>query len=88
MKVTKDIINILFHWHKVNDSEIIKVKKYLMPEDDVANISMVVTEHPNIDIHGKLYMEWCEINVYENNILLCHIIVDAKAEKATYSFEV
>lgn len=86
MKINKDIMNILSRWEYVSDNDIVKVKRTLMPDDDHQTISIIVTAHPNIKEDGSIYIEWCDISVYQNKEHLCHIIVDSHTMTATYSF--
>lgn len=86
MKSSQTIISILTNWINANDVDIEKVKEFLMPEDDISNISLTLTSHPNLNANNEIYIEWFDIDVYLQKKYLCNIILYTKNMNITYYF--
>ena len=71
-------MDILSNWQRASQTEIDYVKTWLMPEDDIENIKFKVIDHPTIDDHKNIVIDWYEIEVFDtrSNALICRIIVN------------
>lgn len=69
--MNKLYMDILWNWRHATDTERNKIKKWLMPEDDIKNLIFKVTDHP-IFRNGQITYHFFEIEVQD----ICHIIVD------------
>ena len=58
-----------------------------MPNDDIQYITMKVTEHANINTrNGDVYVDWFDIQVYQEGIHICDITVHSHTEDISYDF--
>lgn len=68
------MIEILENWKSASDADCLKVKKWLMPEDDVEHLFLRVTDHPKLK-NGRIVVDWFEIEAFNDTTLIASIIV-------------
>jgi hypothetical protein len=83
------LIHTLETWNHATDIQRLRVKKQLMPEDDVDTLFFKVTTHPDWDDVANCAVMWfCEIEVYDANKLVCTIIVETRPFDIIYHWHV
>lgn len=78
------LYDILCRWTHATDEEVAYVKTLLMPEDAIDKITFKVTEHPDINSKGEMYIAWFDIDVYSNGLPLGYIIINTESGTVDY----
>lgn len=67
---------LLLDWNILDDIDVQRLKRLLLPDDDIEFITIKVTDHPNINNSTHcVYIEWFDIEVFENGRHICDCVV-------------
>ncbi len=84
--IPADILFILSNWDFASQSEILRVKRCLMPDDDISNLKFRVASHPYFDSYGRMYIALFDVKVFCEDIHICDIRIDCESKKPFYTF--